>query len=159
MKYLLLIICLAFTQIHMAQTYPETLPEFEIFSLNGKTFDQDQVKKGSYSYFVYYNPTCGHCVNAFKLLNLKSDQIKDAEVEIYTISANTVEQTQQFFENQAPLLKDLKNIHILRDEDYRFADIFGVGPFPTAFLYDDSQNLVKVMEGTSQVVLFMNDLP
>jgi peroxiredoxin len=159
MKYILLFISLAFTQVHIAQTYPETLPEFEIFSLNGETFNQDQVKKGGYSYFIYYNPTCGHCVKAFKLLNLKSNQIKDTAVEIYTISANTVDLTEQFFEDNAPRLRELDNVHILRDDDYHFADTFGVGPFPSAYLYDEDFKLVKVLEGTAEVVLFINDLP
>jgi peroxiredoxin len=158
MKNILLVFSLFITQSYIAQSHPERLVDFELYELNGETFSKENIKENSFNYFIYYNPTCGHCVDTFKVLNLKSDQIKKADVQIYTISANTEQLTRSFFEQHAPKLQNLVNVEILRDEDYKFADAFNVGPFPTAFLYNKNNKLIKVYEGTSEVVLFLNEI-
>jgi hypothetical protein len=91
-------------------------------------------------------------------LNLKSEQIKNAKVKLYPVSANTEEETNKFFEQYAPNIQSLTNTQILRDDDNKFADAFFVGPFPTSYLYDKDNKLVKVFEGSDDVVLFLNEL-
>jgi thiol-disulfide isomerase/thioredoxin len=158
MKYIILFLSLIITQISFAQDYPESLPDFKIFTLEGNAFNQNNIEKDTYTYFVYFNPTCGHCKTAFKLLNLKSEQIKKTKVKLYPVSANTKEETNKFFKQYAPNIQSLTNTQILRDDDYKFADAFSVGPFPTSFLYDKNNKLVKVFEGGDDVVLFLNEL-
>ena len=158
MKPIILFLSLIITQVSFAQDYPELLPEFEIFTLEGNTFNQNDIEKDTYNYFVYFNPTCGHCKTAFKLLNLKSEQIKNAKVQLYPVSSNTEEETIEFFKQYAPNIQNLTNTKILLDDDYKFADAFFVGPFPTSFLYDKDNKLVKVFEGSDAVVLFLNEL-
>ncbi|SDG47819.1 TlpA family protein disulfide reductase [Psychroflexus sediminis] len=159
MKYCFLFLALLTVQASFSQSELETLPEFNIFTLEGESFNQDDIKTGSSSYFIYYDPSCGHCVRAFKVLNLKSEQLKNADVQIYTVSAGTDYQTLTFFEEIAPRLKTLDNLHILKDRDYAFADIFFVGLFPSGYLYDEENKLVKTYEGEAEAVLFLNDLP
>jgi len=91
-------------------------------------------------------------------LNFKSEQIKKADVKLYPVSANTEEETNKFFKQYAPNIQNLTNTKILLDDDYKFADAFFVGPFPTSFLYDKDNKLVKVFEGGDDVVLFLNEL-
>jgi thiol-disulfide isomerase/thioredoxin len=158
MKYIILFLSLIITQAGFAQDYPESLPDFKIFTLEGNTFNQNDIEKDTYTYFVYFNPTCGHCRTAFKLLNFKSEQIKKAKVKLYPVSANTEEETNKFFKQYAPNIQNLANTKILIDDDYTFADAFSVGPFPTSFLYDKNNKLVKVFEGGEDVVLFLNEL-
>jgi peroxiredoxin len=158
MKPIILFLSLIITQVSFAQDYPETLPEFEIFTLDGNTFNQNDIKKDTYSYFVYFDPTCGHCKTAFKLLNLKSEQIKNADIQVYPVSSNTKEETTMFFEKYAPNIQNLNNTQILIDDDYEFVDTFLVGIFPTAYLYDKDNKLVKVFKGSAQVVLFINEI-
>ncbi|MBZ9627132.1 redoxin domain-containing protein [Psychroflexus sp. CAK57W] len=159
MKYIILIFSLFIAQEQMAQSDIETLPEFTIYTLEGESFTQDNIKKDSPSYFIYYDPSCGHCVRAFKRLNLKSEQLKKADVQIYTVSAGTKQQTLRFFEEIAPRLKTLENLHILKDRDYALADIFFVRLFPSGYLYDKENKLIKSYEGEAEAVLFLNDLP
>lgn len=158
MKYIILFFSLLVAQEHIAQNKLEILPEFDIVTLEGESFSQNNIKKDSQSFFMYYDPSCGHCIQAFKLLNLKSDQLKEADVQIYTVSGSTSEQTQKFFEEIAPKLKNLDNLHILKDKDYAFADAFQVGMFPSGYLYDKENKLMTTYEGTSETLLFLNDL-
>jgi thiol-disulfide isomerase/thioredoxin len=158
MKYVILIICLCFSKAITAQDYPEVLPDFKIFKVNGDAFTTDDVQKETYSFFIYFNPECGHCETAFKTLNIKAKKIGEANVMVYPVSANTEEKTIKFFEDLAPDIKALENITILRDDDFKFADALFVGGYPTSYLYDNNNKLVKVYNGTSETVLFLNDL-
>lgn len=158
MKYYLLFLTVFTIQLGIAQNYPEKLPDFEILTLEGDKFTKEQVQKNSYTYFIYFSPTCGHCQDAFKFLNLKADQIKNADVQIYPVSSNTEKETLKFFNTYASKIQDLNNIHILRDIDFKFADEFDVVSFPTSYLYDKDQNLVRVFEGASEVLLFLNEV-
>ena len=158
MKYFFLFVSFIAVQTSFAQNYPEKLPAFEILTLDGETFSQEDIEKNTYNFFVYFNPTCGHCVDAFTFLNLKAEQIKNAEVHVYPVSSNTEELTLKFFEKHAPKIKDLKNLHVLKDVDYKFADTFDVGAFPASYLYDQDNNLVKVFEGASEVLFFLKEI-
>lgn len=158
MKYLVLILNIFFVQASLAQDYPEILPKFEIFKLNGDTFTKEDVQNETYSMFIYFNPECGHCKTAFEALNLKAEQIKDANVVLYPVSANTEEITVKFFDELAPQIGALQNIEILRDDDFKFADALFVGGYPTSYLFDKNNKLVKVYNGTSETVMFLNDI-
>jgi thiol-disulfide isomerase/thioredoxin len=157
MKYFLLILGLFVFENNHAQGYPETLPEFEVYTLEDEVFSKKDILKDTYAHFVYFSPTCGHCMDAFKVINLKASQIEDADVQLYLISANTSELTRDFFKLYAPKIQNLSNIHILKDVDYKFAELFDVAAFPTSFLYKEN-NLVKVFEGASEALLFLDEV-
>lgn len=158
MKYLILFVSILITNITLAQDYPETIPDFEIFALDGDAFTNEDVQTKHFSLFIYFNPECGHCKTTFKKLNLKADKIKGANVVLYPVSANTEEKTANFFKELSPNLVALENIKILRDIDFKFADTFFVGGYPTSYLYDKNHKLVKVYNGTTETVAFLKDL-
>jgi len=153
-----IVLSLLITQASIAQNYPETLPEFKIFALNGDEFNNEKLAKNTYSYFIYFNPECGHCRTAFKKLNTKAEALKNANVKLYPVSANTQEKTEQFFEKYAPKMVDLKNMIVLRDDDYKFADVLFVSGYPTSYLYDQNYKLVKVYNGADEVLGFLEEL-
>jgi len=158
MKYCFLFLALLSFQINFAQDFPSTLPDFEVFTLEEEPFTQDQVKKNTYIYLIYFSPTCGHCQDAFKFLNLRAEKIGKAEVQLYPVSSNTTKETLKFFDIYAPKIQNLSNVHILRDNDFKFAEKFGVAFFPTSFLYDQDGELVKVYEEASEILFFLNEL-
>lgn len=142
----------------LAQDYPKTLPNFEIFTQDNQVFSQDDVDNETYSYFVYFNPDCGHCQTAFKTLNLKVDSLRDIDVKLYPVSAKNERKTLAFFDNYAPKLMKLKNMQILLDDNFNFADTFFVGAYPTSYLYDKNQKLVKVFNGADEIMEFLDEV-
>jgi len=158
MKYIFFIIGLFVAQIALSQDYPKSLPDFEIFNQSNEVFNNTDVSTDTYSYFVYFNPTCGHCQTAFKTLNLHVEDLKNDEFKIYPVSAKGDKETQAFFENYAPKLLLLENMQILLDDDYKFADAFFVGGYPTAYLYDKNQKLVKVYNGEGEIMAFLEEI-
>jgi peroxiredoxin len=158
MKYIIFALSILISQAAFAQDYPETVPDFEIFTLEDGTFTNDDVQNKNYSLFIYFNPECSHCKTTFKALELKSEEIKAADVSLYPVSANTSEKTEIFFKTLAPQLFALENMTVLRDDDYKFADKFFVGGYPTSYLYDKNKKLIKVYNGTSETLSFLEDL-
>ena len=158
MKNLILLVGLTLAQFIFAQNYPETLPDFKIFSIEGKDFSKNEVAKYSYSYFIYFNPECGHCQTAFKKLNKNAEELKNADVMLYPVSSNTQEKTQKFFEKYAPKIKDLENMTVLKDDNFKFADALFVGGYPTSYLYDKNQKLITVYNGAGKILEFLEVL-
>lgn len=159
MKRLILIFIAVFsTSVIYAQDYPKTLPNFEIFTQNSEVFSQDDVSIERYSYFVYFNPTCGHCQTAFKTLNLHAGDLKSVEFTLYPVSTQNNKETKAFFKDYAPKLLSLDNMQILLDDNYKFADAFFVGGYPTAYLYDKQQKLVNVYNGEDEIMAFLDEI-
>ncbi|WP_019037510.1 TlpA family protein disulfide reductase [Psychroflexus tropicus] len=158
MRYCFLLITFLSFQINLAQEYPETLPDFNLITLEEDAFTREEVKENDYSYFIYFSPTCGHCIDAFKFLNLKATQVEKANVQVYPVSTNTKELTLNFFDKHASKIFDLENVFVTRDEGFRFADLMNVVSFPTSFLYDSNGKLIKAYEGEAEILLFLNDI-
>jgi len=131
---------------------PETIPAFSIIDIDGEEFTNKDMSGRKHSYIVYFNPECGHCERAFKKLNKKAETLDLKNVNFYAVSANTKELTQYFFKTIAPDLLELKNLKILLDEDFVFADAFKVGSYPTIYFYDKKGKFVSRHEGTEDVL-------
>jgi peroxiredoxin len=132
--------------------FPKEMPEFSIFAEDGSVFTDKDLAKNKNIVFIYFNPTCGHCKTAFKTLNINYNSLDIKKLKIYPVSAGTVEETTVFFKELAPNLLELKNIEVIYDEDYRFADAFSVGGFPHTFLYDKDKILVDSYPGEQKVL-------
>jgi peroxiredoxin len=132
--------------------FPERIPEFSIYAEDGAAFTNKDLVKNKNIIFIYFNPTCGHCKNGFKTLNINFQNLKLDNLHVYPVSSGTVKETQMFFKNLAPNLANLKNIEVIYDEDYRFADAFFVSVFPHSFLYGKDHNFIGSYEGQSKIL-------
>ena len=116
------------------------------------------MSKRTSSYIVYFNPECGHCETAFKKLNKNVEALDLKKVTFYAVAANTKEKTEKFFNEIAPEILKLKNLKILLDEDFIFAEAFKVGSYPTIYYYDKKGNFISRYEGSSDVLKPVEDL-
>lgn len=134
------------------QESPETIPPFSIVDFDGQTFTNEDLSKRTDSYIVYFNPECGHCEIAFRKLNKQVEALDLKKVTFYAVAANTKEITEKFFKEVAPEVFKLKNLKILLDEDFVFANAFMVGSYPTVYFYDKKGNFVSRHEGSADVL-------
>jgi peroxiredoxin len=128
------------------------IPEFSIFAEDGSVFTEEDLAQHKNIVFIYFNPDCGHCKTAFKTLNINYNNLDVKKLKIYPVSAGTVAETKVFFKELAPNLLKLKNIEVIYDEDYRFADAFSVRSFPHSFLYDKDKRFVDSYPGENQIL-------
>ena len=153
MKRYISLLALLFTfTISHAQVSPETIPAFSILDINGETFTNEDMSSNTNSYIVYFNPECGHCETAFKTLNINAKALDLEHVTFYAVAANSKGITREFFDDIAPKLLELKNIKILLDEDFVFANAFQVGSYPTVYFYDKDGKFDSRFEGAEDVL-------
>jgi peroxiredoxin len=141
-----------FTLITWAQA-PNKLPDFSITDINGKSFSNANLPKGKYLLFIYFNPSCPHCQNAFKTLNSNVDNLPN-NLEIYSVSYKGVNPTQKFMDKYAPALFKLGNVTSLLELDDSFGAVFNVQRFPSIYLFDPYGKLVNFEEDASKVMNF-----
>ena len=153
MKKILVVVLVLFTlTITQAQESPKTIPSFSIIDIDGNVFTNEDMSSKTSSYIVYFNPDCGHCEQAFQKLNKEVEVLKLRKVTFYAVAANSKEKTEAFFNDIAPEVLKLKNLKILLDEDFVFADAFKVGSYPTTYFYDKKGDYVNRFEGADDVL-------
>lgn len=131
----------------------DKIPAFNTLTLDGSTFTNENVAKNKYAFFVYFNPTCPHCQNAFKTLNAKIAELP-ANVVIYPVSFKGEAPTQKFIERYAPELAKLKNVTFLIDNKETFGAAFTVQRFPSMYLFSPDGKLVHFEEDATKVMNF-----
>lgn len=154
--YFFLLAILILTTSTNAQKVLETLPTFFVKDMEGKMFTSQDMANEKNAYIVYFNPECSHCETAFKKLNENFKRLDLEDVTFYAIAANTKEKTQAFFNELAPNLLKLKNLKILLDEDFVFANAFEVGSYPTIYYYDIKTKEMQRYEGYADVLTPLN---
>jgi thiol-disulfide isomerase/thioredoxin len=150
--YFFIIALLIVSSSIKGQEIVETLPTFFLKDIDGKMFTNEDISNRKRSYIVYFNPECGHCETAFKKLNENVEKLDLKQVVFYAIAANTKEKTDEFFKTIAPEVLKLKNLKILLDEDFIFANAFNVGSYPTIYFYDPKSKEMQRYEGSEDVL-------
>lgn len=154
MKHLLSTLLFLFVLTAQAQVKTlDKLPAFTVTKLDGTTFTQKDVAPGKYALFVYFNPGCPHCQNAFKTLNTKIAELP-ANVVIYPVSFKGEEPTRKFMERYAPQLSALKQVTYLIDDKETFGAAFNVQRFPSMYMFSPDGKLVYFEEDASKVMNF-----
>ncbi|MDT8414173.1 MAG: redoxin domain-containing protein [Flavobacteriaceae bacterium] len=141
-----------FTLMAWAQA-PSKLPDFSITDIQGKSFSNANLPKGKYMLFIYFNPSCPHCQNAFKTLNSNIENLP-GNLQIYSVSYKGVGPTQKFMVKYAPELFQLGNVTSLLELDDSFGAVFNVQRFPSIYLFDPYGKLVNFEEDASKVMNF-----
>ena len=148
------IICFLGYQIIVKQTKNEEiksikakLPNFEFYHLDATKFRSSQLNANRSHIIIYFNIDCDHCQAEAKLIH---DNIKAFEnAQIIMVAPNTPKEilafTKQYGIAQHP------EITVLWDKDYRFIDWFGSSPFPSVYIYNQEQKLVKEYHGEVKI--------
>lgn len=154
MKYLLSKLLFLFVLTAQAQLkISDKLPAFTVTKLDGTTFTQNNVAQGKYALFVYFNPSCPHCQNAFKTLNEKIAELP-TNVMIYPVSYRSAEPTHKFMERYAPQFSVLDKVTYLIDNKETFGAAFNVQRFPSMYLFSPEGKLIYFEEDASKVMEF-----
>jgi peroxiredoxin len=156
-SYFFLFALLLLSSSIKAQQIVEDLPSFFLKDIEGNMFTNEDMADDKNAYIVYFNPECSHCETAFKILNKNYESLDLKNMTFYAVAANTKEKTQTFFKDLAPKLLKLSNLKILLDEDFVFANAFGVGSYPSIYYYDIKSKEMQHYEGYGDVLTPLNN--
>jgi len=135
----------------MAQTVPQTIPEFKFQSLQGtQAFTNANLKSAKYIIFNFYDPGCGHCQKMGAGISKNIDKLNNTQ--IYFISMNDKEFIDGFINMHTPELKGKANVTFLRDPAVDFIPKFNPSNFPSLYVFDGkTKKLLKHLDGEEDV--------
>jgi peroxiredoxin len=116
------------------------IPAFQFTTLDGRMFNQTNLKSGKMSFFVFVDTDCGHCQHAVDYINRHYQEFKKAS--IYLVSMNSPARINQFMNQFGKNLVHQKNVVLLQDTRYDFISQFKPRKSPGMFLYSPGKKLL-----------------
>ena len=121
----------------------QTIPEFELLTLEQKAFTKANLKPNLSTVFIYFNSECYYCQYEAKNISDNLDAFKN--VKFVFVSTEPIETIQQFSEQYK--LNNHQNILFFYDNNSHFSSRFGATSIPYILIYDNNQKLIKKHKG------------
>jgi peroxiredoxin len=125
----------------------QTIPEFELFTLDQQPFTKANLKPNLNTIFIYFNSDCDFCHYEAQNISDNLDSFKNEQFVF--VSTESIEVIQNFskqynFYNQ-------QNITFLYDNISLFSSQFDATSIPYVLIYDKNQQLIKKHKGQLNV--------
>ncbi|MEJ7685287.1 MAG: redoxin domain-containing protein [Segetibacter sp.] len=144
MKYLFktFIICLLVSSGVFAQQPVATVPDFDFYKLDNRSFTKKDLDPSKMLLFVFFDVTCDHCHRAIQQFNNRHIELEKAAV--YLISLDAKQTIINFLNTNAKNLTTMKNVTILQDLKNEFITRFQPRKYPSIFLYSPQEKIDHV---------------
>ncbi len=119
------------------------LPDFCFYTLHGKRFDRNNIKKGNACIIVFFNPDCHHC--AYVIESIAGNAGLFINTDILLVSDQPARALRQFSEKHN--LGNYPQIEILYSNYNHIRSVFGNLIIPATFVYCKDHILLKVFRG------------
>ncbi len=123
------------------------LPNFEFYQLDSTKYSAWNINKEKSTVFIHFNTECEHCQAEAELIHVNINDFKDAQ--IIMVAPNPRKDILAFSKKYG--INQHSQIKILSDKDYSFTELFGPSPFPSMYIYDKNQHLVKEYHGVVKI--------
>jgi peroxiredoxin len=125
----------------------QTIPEFELLTLDQQPFTKANLKPNLNTIFIYFNSDCDFCHYEAQNISDNLDSFKN--VQFVFVCTESIEVIQNFskqynFYNQ-------QNITFLYDNNSLFSSQFDATSIPYVLIYDKNQELIKKHKGQLNV--------
>ncbi|MDA9555153.1 redoxin domain-containing protein [Pelobium sp.] len=125
----------------------EYLPKFEFYQLDSAIYLSTSIKKNIPLIIIHFNTECEHCQAEVQLISQNIKVFKNAQ--IIMVAPNAPSEINSFMEQYG--IKQHSKINVLWDKYYHFIDWFGHSPFPSVYIYNKGQHLVKEYHGEVKI--------
>lgn len=149
---ILFVILLGFLGIQFYSTLQEKqqqsniiayLPCFSLLNTESKMITQEDITKGKWTIFVFFNSECHYCQEeANQLAQLKNDL---ENIQFYWISSEEMNRIKEFRENYR--LMEGTNIVFLQDINHQLAENWNITSTPQFLVYNAEGALIKNHKG------------
>ncbi len=121
----------------------QTIPEFHFTTLEGKEFNNSNLKQNTPIVFIYFTTECGYCHYEAQDFSNNIKQFKD--VQLIFVSTETKEAITHFAKTYQ--LYNMPNITFLHDTTYNFSNRFDATCIPYVLVYNSNQQLIRRYKG------------
>ncbi|MEM6262804.1 MAG: redoxin domain-containing protein [Bacteroidota bacterium] len=119
----------------------KTLPQFEFFTLDGKSFTHSNLQAGLPTVVMFFDPYCDHCAKQADWIQAKADEFAGIQL-VFVTTEPEASATQEFQEKHFGGTS-LKHLHFLQDKNFYFDTYFGYSEVPSMYLYDKNGERIK----------------
>ncbi|WP_125717764.1 peroxiredoxin family protein [Flavobacterium ustbae] len=123
------------------------IPKFSYYDIQGKTFDNQNLKKDTSVVFIYFNSECDFCQTETEMI--KSNLEKFKKVQLIFISSENLNKIKTFAKNHH--FTNSANIHFLQDKQSTFTATFDVTGLPTIVIYNQQKKLIAKIKGQIKI--------
>lgn len=132
----------------------KTIPVFLYQNIKGKTFTNENLKKGTPTIFIYFNTDCEHCNTEAQ--TIKETITKFKGIELIFVSFEKPQLIKKFAERHQ--LNNYDNVYFLYDSKVTFAPTFDVNSIPCIVLYDKNHQLIEKIKGQTKPEVLIKKL-
>ncbi|WP_159948207.1 TlpA family protein disulfide reductase [Polaribacter septentrionalilitoris] len=121
----------------------QTIPKFELKTLENFTFTNSDLKQNTSTIFIYFNSDCDFCHHEAKSISQNLNKFKN--VQFVFVSFEQTEAIKKFAELHK--LNNQENIIFLEDKKGDFSIQFNANSIPYILIYNQKNELVKKHKG------------
>lgn len=121
----------------------QTIPQFELKTLNNVSFSNTDLKQNTSTIFIYFNSDCDFCHHEAKSISQNLDKFKN--VQFVFVSFEETKNIKKFAELYK--LDNQENIIFLEDKKSVFSIQFNANSIPYILIYNQKNELVKKHKG------------
>ncbi len=121
----------------------ESIPEFEVSTLNGVSFTQNDLAEDRPVVLIFFRTTCPFCESEINDI-VKHPHLLQA-ASFYLFSSEDLRILRRFVEEFK--LGSESGIRVLRDNDGALTQFFDVSSVPNTYIYTGSGELLEHLEG------------
>jgi peroxiredoxin len=125
----------------------EYLPKFEFYQLDTSKFSSTSINKNNSVIIIHFNTVCDHCQAEAQLIHQNIKALKKSH--IIMVAPNSPLEISSFIKHYG--ISQHPEIIVLWDKENRFVNWFGPSPFPSMYIYDSKQHLVKEYHGEVKI--------
>ncbi|WP_445908814.1 peroxiredoxin family protein [Yeosuana sp.] len=121
----------------------QTIPEFELQTLDNITFTNTSLKTNTFTIFIYFNSECDFCQYEAESISQNIDKFNN--VQFVFVSTEDITAIKQFSEKYN--LINQSNITVLYDNSFHFTTQFNAQSIPYVLIYNQNNELIKKHNG------------
>lgn len=138
----------------VAQTPAQTLPDFQFFRLDQRSYTNKDLPQNKTLFFVFFDPGCEHCQRTMKYLNQQVGSLSKTYMCLVSLAAPA--DIKRFMDAYGPQVKGLKNGIMLQDKLYQFIPRFKPRKYPSLFLYSAKKKLLGYEDNDESAFRIVN---
>ena len=128
------------------------MPHFKLSKIGeAGEINSDMLKAYKRKYILFFNSECDHC--QYELESIKRNIEKFTEATFLFVSGEPASVLKPFYDLQH--FKEFP-FYMASDPDFAVKNAFDVHSFPTTFIYDDKNQLLKKISGEAKIELLIN---